>query len=336
MSYFFLASAALVWGGSFAVGKALVSRVDPFAVAWARFILASAAFGAGEAALWVWRRGTGRSPERAAGVRPTWKDYALLGLTGVFAYNAFFFYGLTFTTATESSLITASSPVVVAVIGLVFMGELLSARKGSGIVLSVAGVGLIILGAAEAGSPAGGGAATAAAGAALAGAGPLGGRLLGDLLMLGGVLSWAAYSALGKRVLARTTPFKATARAVYWGALFFTLAMVARRGPLFVREVGAWLGPDELWGLGYLAVVCTVFGFVAWYRGLTATDVSGAAVFLNLVPVSSLAIAALALGERPAWPQLVGGALVLVGVYLVSTAPERQVKLPVAEESGPP
>jgi len=52
--------------------------------------------------------------------------------------------------------------------------------------------------------------------------------------------------------------------------------------------------------------------------GLAGTEVSRAAVFLNFVPVSTLSIAAVALGERPVWVQLAGGLLVLRGVYVVS------------------
>lgn len=58
---------------------------------------------------------------------------ALLGLTGFAGYNLFFFYGLTHTTATESSLIVASSPVVVALLGLIFLGESWSGAKLLGI-----------------------------------------------------------------------------------------------------------------------------------------------------------------------------------------------------------
>lgn len=330
MPYVLLVAAAAVWGGSFAVGKVLVGEVDPFVVAWVRFLVASAAFAVGETVLGLrarqaaGRRATAAEPAAAvpSGRAPTWRDWALLGLTGVFGYNAFFFYGLTLTTATESSLICAFAPVVTALIGLAFLGEKPSPRKTAGIALSVLGVALVILG--------------AAAPAPVAAAGGLSpwGRLVGDLLMLASVLCWAIYSLVGKRVLEGTSAFTATARATYWGAAFFTVSVVLRLGRAWPAPALSLLQPGRLPGLLYLALVCTVFGFVAWYRGLEATEVSTAAVFLNLIPVSTLIIAALTLGERLTGTQLGGGALVVAGVTLVSVVPVRESGERPGKDSG--
>ncbi len=341
MSQAFLAAATLVWGGAFVVGRILVSQLDPLVAAWLRFVIASVAFlilevagragrrRGGRARLVVTGQGSpGGTSAAITGRNPRWVDYALLGLTGILAYNLFFFYGLTLTTATESSLIIAASPVVVALIGWAFLGESLSPGKVGGISLSVIGVVLVIL---------------AGAGGGLAGREmAAGGRLAGDLLMLGGVLAWAAYSALGKRVLRRVTPLASTARAVYWGVFFLTVLLLARDGPGFVVGILATVGPKELLSLLYLALVCTVFGFVSWYRGLKVTDVSGAAAFLNLVPISTLVIAAVTLGERPTAGQLLGGALVIGGVLLVGYADaarraerERRRSRPARTKEGP-
>lgn len=341
MSQAFLAAASLVWGGAFVVGRILVSQLDPLAAAWLRFVIAAVAFlilevagragrgrGGGARLETAGRRAPGGPSVAIAGRDPRWVDYALLGLTGILAYNLFFFYGLTLTTAAESSLIIAASPVVVALIGWAFLDESLSPGKIGGISLSVMGVVLVIL-AGSGGGSAGGEMAA-------------GGRLTGDLLMLGGVLAWAAYSALGKRVLRRVTPLAATARAVYWGVFFLTVLLLARDGPDFVAEALTAVGLKELLSLLYLALVCTVFGFVSWYRGLKTTDVSGAAAFLSLVPISTLVIAAATLGERPTAGQLLGGALVIGGVFLVGYANaarraerEKRRSRPTRSKEGP-
>lgn len=351
MANLFLLGASVVWGGAFVAGRVLVAANDPTAVAWVRFVLASLAFaalGAMGAAGWGAAPGRGSGgaapgggstggarsggPGAPPGARSRdtvpaaadWKAYALLGLTGIFGYNLFFFYGLTYTTATESSLIVASSPVVVALLGFLFLGEKLSAPRVAGIALSTLGVVLVVLGAGEAvGAGASARAATATVADTLgrlvggppAGGPPMSGRMAGDLLMLGGVLCWAVYSFAGKRILSQVGPFTATARAVYWGTAFLTVPLAFRFDP---RAILSLLRPGPLAGLLYLSLVCTVFGFVAWYLALASTEVSLAAVYLNVVPVSTLVIAWLVLGERPAWPQLVGGALVIGGVYLVS------------------
>jgi drug/metabolite transporter (DMT)-like permease len=292
-------------------------------VAWARFVAASLAFavleraaGLGAARVRPAAEVAGPAPPEggevtpAAGPAPGRAAYAVLGLTGIFAYNVFFFYGLTLATATESSLIIASSPVVVALLGLVFLGERLAPVRAAGVLVSTAGVVLVVLGAATA--PARGSGAE--------------GRLLGNLLMLGGVLSWAVYSAVGRRVLVHVNPFRATSLAVYWGTVFLTLAVLLRPGGLPI--LAATAGRVDLTaaaGLLYLSLVSTVFGFVAWYRGVQAVGVSGAAAYLNLVPLSTLAIAAVALGEGLTWVQAAGGAMVLGGVYLVGGGSRRRL-----------
>ena len=295
-----LAATALVWGGAFVAGRLLVADLDPITVAWLRFLVASAAF-----RLLGWlgrdlRRPAGAAPApNAPSPAPGWAPYALLGLTGILAYNLFFFYGLTYATATESSLIIASSPIVAALLGVVFLRERLLPGRAVGIALSTAGVVVLVLGAA-AGSP---------------DPGVQGGRVPGALLMLGGVVSWAVYSVVGKTVLSHVSPWVATSRAAYWGTLFLTVLVVLRPDPTSVAlarmDAPAWLG------IGYLSLVCTVFGFVAWYRGVAAVGVAGSAAFLNLVPLFTLAMAAATLGERLAWIQGVGGLMVMGGVYLV-------------------
>jgi len=343
-SYVFLAAAAIVWGGAFVAGRMVVTGVDPLAVAWLRFVIASLAFAAFEGAgRFAWRRRGGRgvaqgtsdgaiqgaappagAPSPASLSRrregPSWALYAVLGLSGVFAYNCFFFYGLTLTGASESSLIIASSPVVVAVLSSVFLGEGLGPRKTAGILLSVAGVAVVVVGAPAGAAPAAAGTAGAGAAAPVT-AGP---RLTGDLLMLGAVFSWAVYSLLGKRVLAHVGAFTATSRAVWWGTLFFSLPVLVKHGP----AVLSLFGPREVLSLLYLGLVSTVFGFVAWYRGLSGTEVSRAAVFLNLVPVSTLTIAAFTLGERPGWLQLLGGLMVITGVWMVTAAANPTMRPP--------
>lgn len=306
MPYVLLAFTALVWGGAFVVGRLLVADIDPITVAWLRFLSASATFAL------LGRLGVGRvgpppatpsapptEPPTAPPAAPRWPAYALLGLTGIFGYNLFFFYGLTHATATESSLIIASSPIVAALLGVLILGERLPAARAAGIAVSTTGVVALVLG---------------AAGVSV-GAGAEGGRLLGALLMLGGVVSWAVYSVVGKRVLGHVSPWVATSRAAYWGTLFLTLLVVLRPGP--TREAIAVLDLGAVLGIAYLSLVCTVFGFVAWYRGLAAVGVAGSAAFLNLVPLFTLAVATVVLDERLTWVQGAGGLMVLGGVYLV-------------------
>jgi drug/metabolite transporter (DMT)-like permease len=137
----------------------------------------------------------------------------------------------------------------------------------------------------------------------------------GDLLLLGAPLAWAFYTIAGKKVLARFPPLVATAYASLFGTVLL-LPAAAAEGPLLG-------GVSGLSGYGWLcilqlALLGTVAGFVWWYEGVEAFGAARAAVFVNLVPLFGVLLAAVVLGERMGWPQMAGGALVVAGVYLGS------------------
>ena len=82
MIYIKLLLTALFWGGTFVAGRILKENVGPFSAAFLRFFAASILL------LAIVRRNEGRFPPLK---RPQWLPVVFLSLTGVFAYNAFFF-----------------------------------------------------------------------------------------------------------------------------------------------------------------------------------------------------------------------------------------------------
>jgi drug/metabolite transporter (DMT)-like permease len=89
------------------------------------------------------------------------------------------------------------------------------------------------------------------------------------------------------------------------------------RSPPVIITPGTWLAAL------YLGAFASGLNLLLWNRALQALDASVAGNFINLVPVIGVATAALFLGEWPAPVQLVGGLLVLLGVWISSRSPSR-------------
>ncbi len=135
--YWKLVVTTFFWGGTFVAGKWAVGEAPPFFVAFLRFAIASAA-------LWalVARRYGGsreRFPMPEGG--PQWAGLFSLGLTGVFLYNFVFLTGLTWTSATNGSLIVAFNPLLTAVLSALWLKERVRPVQAGGI-LVVLGVGI--------------------------------------------------------------------------------------------------------------------------------------------------------------------------------------------------
>ncbi|HLL39648.1 MAG TPA: EamA family transporter, partial [Rubrobacteraceae bacterium] len=78
------------------------------------------------------------------------------------------------------------------------------------------------------------------------------------------------------------------------------------------------IAPAVLAGFLYVGLAAGVAAFLSWNAGIGRLGAARGAIFLNLIPVFTAAIAISALGERLVPAQLLGGLLVLLGVSLVS------------------
>ena len=278
------------WGGTFVAGKWAVGEAPPFFVAFLRFAIASLVLWA----LVAWRRrgSDDRFPLPEGGAR--WAGLFSLGLTGVFLYNFVFLKGLSWTSATNGSLIVAFNPLLTAVLSALWLKERVRPVQAGGLLLALLGVGVVITR----------GSITVI-------------RSLsfnhGDLLMLGAPLAWALYTILGKKVLRYFPPLVATAYASLFGTLLL-LPAAALEGSLLTGvyrlTVYGWMSVLQL------ALLGTVVGFVWWYDGVAELGAARASVFVNLVPVFGVLLSALILSEKLNVSQLAGGILVVAGVVI--------------------
>lgn len=286
MIYLKLLITMALWGGTFIAGRLVVQEMGAFAAAFCRFAVATLAL----VALTYAVDGTlPRPPKRL------WWSILGLGLTGIFAYNVFFFSGLKTVEAGRAALIIALNPVAIALGAALFLKDPLSPRKLLGIGLSLLGAGVVISG----GNP-----------LALV-RGDVG---RGELLILGCVVSWMSYTLLGKRVMQSLSPFAATTYACGVGALLL-LGPALGDGLLTViptASLTAWAS------IVYLGVLGSAVGFSWYYDGLKQIGPAQAGVFINLVPVFAILLAAVMLNEIPLPSLLVGGLLVILGVILTN------------------
>lgn len=286
MVYFKLLLTAFFWGGTFVAGRILKEHVGSFSAAFLRFTIAAVLL------LAIVRKSEGHFPQLT---RTQWLSIGILGLTGVFAYNAFFFKGLQLISAGRAALIIATSPVLIALLSAWLYGEKLSPLKMAGILLSVTGAVVVIT------------------------RGNLADLLthglgIGELMIFGCVLSWVAYSLLGKSVMQVISPLVATAYAALTGMLFLAV-------PAWVEEMPGQLSSYTAldWAsIAYLGLFGTVIGFVWYYQGIRQIGPLRAGLFINFVPVSAITLAFFILSEPVTISLMIGAGLVITGVYLTN------------------
>ncbi|MEN8199247.1 MAG: DMT family transporter [Thermodesulfobacteriota bacterium] len=276
----------MFWGGTFVAGRLLAEELHPQAAAAYRFLFASLML------LTLILARDRRLPWLAW---KQWAAMALLGMTGVFAYNIFFFTGLQTVEAGRASMIIAVNPVVTAFLAMLFFGERFSPSRSAGMILSVSGALVVI----SRGQP------------AAFFQGEIG---AGELCIVGCVLSWCAYTLIGKRMLTNIQPLVAVAYSCSLGALFLTTLALSSGHMVGVGELSLKSGVCLL----YFALFGTTIGFSWFYGGVKQLGAARASMYVNLVPVSGVLLGILILGEPLESSLLFGGSLVFFGLYLIN------------------
>ncbi|GAA3143364.1 DMT family transporter [Streptomyces rectiviolaceus] len=222
---------------------------------------------------------------------------AMAGVLGVFAYNGFFFWGLSLAPSLDAGiLIPVMSPVLTSAFLLVTRREHASWARTAGLGLGLAGAVVFFLGAG--GSSHGGST-----------------RLAGDALFLLAALCWAAYTLAGPRVLAGMEPLRATTYTTCAGAVL--LSVIAAPDLPEVRwselSAGVWLN------LAYLALGAAAVANLLYYRGIGAVGPARASLMMFTVPVINTLCATVFLGESFGALQGAGALVLLAGAVLAVT-----------------
>lgn len=278
--------AVTVWGGSFIATKLALRDVSPVTIVWLRFGMGVLILGA------------------VVGIRrqlacPTLRELAfftLLGGIGITYHQWLQSTGLQTSQASTTAWIVATTPVFMALLGWAFLKERLGWLRLGGIALAALGVLLVVS------------------------KGDLRAVLIGsfgapgDWLILLSAPNWAVFStlsrgALGKHPAARMMFFVMTLGWLLTSIQFFSRPYLAEVPTL------TWQG----WGgVAFLGIFCSGLAYLAWYDALKTLPASQLGAFLYLEPLVTVVVAALLLGETVTLASLLGGGVILLGVWQVN------------------
>ncbi|MCP4611982.1 MAG: DMT family transporter [Planctomycetes bacterium] len=284
--YIKLLFTTLFWGGAFVAGKVVSQNVGPFSIAFQRFAIASVLL-----ILLTWQ---------IEGKLPALKKFQimpviLLGITGIFTYNVLFFKGLKIIEASRASLIIATCPVFITIFSAIFLKEKINFIKALGIIISICGAIVVIS------------------------KGNISrifdtGLGRGELYIFCCVLTWVAYSLIGKTVMRHLSPLASVSYSAIVGAV-----------ALFVPACFEGLFQDIRnqsmldWScICYMGIFATVIGFVWYYQGVQRLGPTKTGLFINFFPVFAILCAFIILREPITISLVVGTALVISGVYLTN------------------
>ncbi len=135
----------------------------------------------------------------------------------------------------------------------------------------------------------------------------------GDFLIMISAPNWAVFSILSRSGLKRHQATQMMFFVMLIGWLFTSILFVNGSG---FREIGhlTWKG----WlGLGFLGVFCSGLAYIAWYDALQVVPASQVGAFLYIEPLVAVIVAWFLLGEPLLISSLIGGMIILIGVWLV-------------------
>ena len=225
-----------------------------------------------------------------------WVSIIFLATVGISGHTLLQAFGLLYTTAIHTGWIVAIMPIFITVAARFYLGEAITLRKIGGIVLGFLGIFLVIS----------------------KGVFSLSifrfGSTFGDSLILISALTWTAFTVGGRGFLSRSSPLAAITPMMIVGCLItFPFTWLKWEwNLLFHLSTAAWMG------ILFLGVFCSGLAYLFWYSALEKKDSSMVGMYLYLEPFVTLIGAYFLLGEEIQWITLMGGGMILLGVYLAT------------------
>jgi len=279
------------WAGAYSAFKSLAPQLDPGCLTTLRFGLAAILL----LVCWPWL--PGRAP-RGGDLLKT----LLMGVIVFVLAPRLQVAGVQQGQAADAAVLMALEPLITSLAAAMFLGEHVGPRRWLGFGCGLAGVILM----AETWKPE----------FHLP-------SLTANALFVASFVCEAAYSIMGQPLIRRAGLLKVLTLSLLAGAVLngaldgrATLAAAQRLTP------AAWLL------MAYLALICTLVGYVVWFVVIRETEVNVTALTVFIQPVVGVALATLALHETLRWGQLWGSLAIVCGLVI---ALSRQIKLP-----GPP
>ncbi len=310
-TYSGLVLASVFWGASFVATKTVLRELSPAAITVSRF-------GIGLIVIFILI-----GPERArnAFAKGGLFSVAFLGFLGIALHQWLQANGLKTAQATVGSWIVATIPVFVAILGRVALGEILGFVRSLGI--GAAGIGVLIV---------------------IGQGNPLSiieGHVgsIGDLLFVLSALNWAVFTVISRWRINRQRVQAAEKSNSYkndvsgsiedpLGLMFVVMFFGWLFSLLWLVADGGWKGllalqTESVFSLLFLGIASSGLAYAFWYGGLQQIQASRAGVFLYIEPFVTAILAWPILGEKITTATILGGATIILGVWLVNSGKKR-------------
>ncbi len=278
--------AVVVWGASFIATKVAVGEASPNTIVWLRFamgviILGWAVF-TRKQFKWITLKELGY--------------FSLLGFLGITFHQWLQSNGLVTAQATTTAWIVATTPIFIALLGWLVLKERLGWFRVAGIALAALGV-LLIVSKGDLNSLTIGKFGT-----------------VGDYLIMISAVNWAVFSVLSRDGLKDHPAARMMFYVMTLGWIFLSILFVAGSGfnELNRLTTSGWIA------VIFLGVFCSGIAYIFWYDALQEIPASRLGVLLYIEPLVAVVVAAIILGEAITLTALIGGAVILFGVWMVN------------------
>ncbi|MFZ0213115.1 MAG: EamA family transporter [Candidatus Acidiferrales bacterium] len=296
--YSFILLMVLGWSFNFVIGKITLRHIDPYTLTSFRIILS------GLAMLPIYFA----MPPRSHFDRKDIWNFIVLGLFGVVINRGLFTVGLDYTTAGHSALIVAAGPILILLLARMHGLEGTTWLKILGMALCLAGVIVLV----------GGDAIHLQSD-----------TWVGDLITLGGTIGFSVYTVLAKKVARQYDTISMNTFCNLAGAILLLPMGLRDASRLRWSSVG-WVG----WtGLAYMVLISSVAAYLIFFWALRHVPASRLAMFTYVEPPLATLLGVILLGEKLTSMLIVGGGLILAGVYLAEFAVGGGVEAP-ADTAG--
>ncbi|MBI5945740.1 MAG: DMT family transporter [Chloroflexi bacterium] len=278
--------AVIVWGASFIATKIAVGQISPIAVVWLRF-----AIGIPLILFAVVMRKQFAFPKGSE-----WLYFTLLGFLGISFHQWLQSNGLKTAQATTTAWIVSTSPAFIAILGWMILKEKLNLLQSSGIVLAMIGV-LAVVSKGDLSTIAVGNFGTT-----------------GDFLILISSVNWAVVSILSRRGLRNHPSTLMTFWMMTIGWLITFAALLVNKSYTEIPQLDTrgWIA------MIFLGIFTTGFAYIAWFDALSQLPAAQTGAFLFVEPLTSMVVAAVILNEQITLVSVLGGAVILFGIWLVN------------------
>jgi drug/metabolite transporter (DMT)-like permease len=298
---------AALWGTMVPTISHLLQTWDPLFLAAVRYL------GGGPAllpALLLLGRGAADRPRAV----PSWR-ILLLGAAGIGGYAGLFTLGVAHANPVTAAIFTAAGPAVAATTDRLIFGRPFNPPMFPGLLLAICGCVVATIDFSRAGNP-----------FDLRG---------GEILILAAIACWSWYSSGAQRWLAGWSQLRISCVTMTVGGVTLTIVyLIAAALDRVPFPPATAASPEDWLVLLWLVLVLVSIGVLLWNFGVQRSGVVTASLYLNLTPIIAILILSLG-GTLPNLQQVIGGAMVILGILWAELATMKQKTPPVGIDEAP-